>query len=1130
MTRRDPASERQVQAAAPSDSVWLSANAGSGKTKVLTDRVARLLLAGTEPQKVLCLTYTKAAATEMQNRLLKRLGAWAMLGNAELRQQLTDLGEDGVITDAHLAQARRLFAKAIETPGGLKIQTIHSFCAALLRRFPLESGVPHGFAEIDDRSAAVLRADILEELVQGPDAPLFDAVARYFSGSDIADLLAEISQHRDCFSADLNLSDMLEAFGLPRDYTPASLPQIAFDGSEADLVQSVAPVLMGQSKTMQDLARNLQAVDWTAPDAGTFDTLFNLFLYKDGGLPRAEAKTASIPTKKAVEALGEDLTEAFHAFMERIARARGAQLGFAAAQRSFALHQFARSYLPRLAARKAARGWLDFDDLIERAAALLSNPSVAQWVLFRIDGGIDHILVDEAQDTSPGQWTVIERLTDEFTAGEGARGERRTIFVVGDRKQSIYSFQGADLLRFEAMQRLFSEKFAAVERPLLGADLLHSFRSSYAILRLTDLTFSALENDGLGGAPEHLAFHDRLPGRVDLWPPVPKSEKPAETDWENPIDLRSEHEERVVLARKIAAEIRAMIDSGTQIPLQTGQRPVHEGDFLILVQRRGPLFAEIIRACKAAGLTIAGADRLKLGAELAVKDIRAVLTFLATPEDDLALAEALRSPLFGWTEAELYRLAQPRKGYLWQALRENDAIHPGTLEILQDLRDRSDFLRPFDLIERLLNNHRGRDRLIARLGREAEDGIDELVTQALSYEQTEVPSLTGFLVWLAADDVEVKRQLEGGGRAIRVMTVHGAKGLEAPIVILPDTAKGRGPRSHEIYPIAPGMAGWHSSAALAPETLRGVQELEAQRLREEKMRLLYVALTRAEKWLIVAAAGETGSGEDSWYALIEEGMKKAGTETVHAQSAAVQELGPVQRFSHGSWPEAGAAAVEDAPEPAPPLPDWLDRHAPRPAPPLAPLSPSDLGGPKALPGEENTLDQDAAKRRGRLLHSLLEHLPSWPRATWPDLARELLSGGEDRATSDEIETFLADAVRILTLPEMADYLGPDALAEVEITAPIAELDGRQIHGIIDRLVITPNRIRVLDYKSNAVVPATAQEVPPGIVRQMAAYRAALQQIYPQHAIDCCLLWTATGQITRLTDTQLDAALRSATPS
>jgi ATP-dependent helicase/nuclease subunit A len=326
------------------------------------------------------------------------------------------------------------------------------------------------------------------------------------------------------------------------------------------------------------------------------------------------------------------------------------------------------------------------------------------------------------------------------------------------------------------------------------------------------------------------------------------------------------------------------------------------------------------------------------------------------------------------------------------------------------------------------------------------------------------------------------------------------------------------------------MAGWHSSAALAPETLRGVQELEAQRLREEKMRLLYVALTRAEKWLIVAAAGETGSGEDSWYALIEEGMKKAGTETVQAQSAAVQELGPVQRFSHGSWPEAGAAAVEDAPEPAPPLPDWLDRHAPRPAPPLAPLSPSDLGGPKALPGEENTLDQDAAKRRGRLLHSLLEHLPSWPRATWPDLARELLSGGEDRATSDEIETFLADAVRILTLPEMADYLGPDALAEVEITAPIAELDGRQIHGIIDRLVITPDRIRVLDYKSNAVVPATAQEVPLGIVRQMAAYRAALRQIYPQHAIDCCLLWTATGQMTRLTDTQLDAALRSATPS
>lgn len=1107
------ATERQIRAADPAASTWLSANAGSGKTKVLTDRVARLLLNGTEPQKVLCLTYTKAAANEMQNRLLKRLGAWAMLPEGELRAELTRLGEPGEIGADRLAQARRLFAQAIETPGGLKIQTIHSFCGALLRRFPLEAGVPHGFSELDDRSAAEIRADIVEEIAAGPERAVLDDLALFHGGDDLTTLIASVTRHADAFTRAPTREDILHALGLPP-MVAADVPGMVFDGAEKALFDQVIPVLKGQAKTMQALAATLAAVK---PGAEGLAALQEALLYKG----KAEAKTPSIPTKVAVRELGEDLTEEFHAFMERVAESRAAQFGLAVADRTLALARFAAVFLPRYRARKTAGGWLDFDDLIERAGALLSSPSVAQWVLFRLDGGIDHILVDEAQDTSPGQWQVIERLADEFTAGEGARAETRTIFVVGDRKQSIYSFQGADLQRFEAMRAHFSDKFAAIDRPLRSAELQHSFRSSVAVLRLVDLTFAGGASVGLGGAPEHVAFFDALPGRVDLWPAVPPADAPGEDDWEDPVDLPGAEDAHVVLARTIAAEIRAMIRAGTRIPDGAGARAMHEGDVLILVQRRSALFGEIIRACKAAGLAVAGADRLKLGAELAVKDLCAVLAFLATPEDDLSLACALRSPLFGWTEEELYALAQPRKSYLWAALRASG--REDTLAVLQDLLDLTDFLRPYDLVERLLNRHGARERLIARLGPEAEDGIDELIAQSLAYEATEIPSLTGFLGWLGADEIEVKRQMEAEGRAIRVMSVHGAKGLEAPIVILPDTAKPGPPRSGEAYRTGDTVL-WKGGPG-TPPALRALMDAETARAREEKMRLLYVALTRAETWLIVAAAGEVGAGEDSWYSLIAEGMERAGAVEALPLSGEAQALGPLRRHAHGDWPAPGA--TEDAATTAAlVLPDWALTRAVHPDRPAGALSPSDLGGAKALPGETEFADDEASKRRGRQLHLLLEHLPDAEPDDWPRLATELLRTGPDRATEAETITLLDTARRALEVAQSEGFLTPDTLAEVEVTAELAELGGRRIHGTIDRLRVRPGLVRVLDYKSNVVVPRDANAVPLGLVRQMAAYRAALRQIHPGDAIECLLLWTATGTLMWLDDAQMDDALRT----
>ena len=1106
---RDEASERQAQAADPAASTWLSANAGSGKTRVLTDRVARLLLGGVDPQRILCLTYTKAAASEMQNRLFKRLGAWAMLEETALRTALTDLGVEGGVDADTLAQARRLFARAIETPGGLRIQTIHSFCASLLRRFPLEAGVAPQFAELDDRAAKLMRDEIVEEMAESLAPEAIATLARHVTDEDFSDLAAEIARSRGALAQPLTLASAQQMFGLPPGYTAADLIGDVFLGGEDDWLPRLGNALAAGSANDAKAAEKIANLSLTLPDIGTIVALEGVLLTGSGAADPFTAKLNTFPTKATRAALGP-LAAPLDALMLRIEAARPRRIALQAAEKTAALHGFAAYFLPEYAARKAARGWLDFDDLIGKARALLTDPGVAQWVLFRLDGGIDHILVDEAQDTSPEQWRVIELLAQEFTAGRGARDTERTIFVVGDKKQSIYSFQGADLQAFDAMKAHFRGRLAEVDTHLADLTLEYSFRSSPAILRLVDLTFDERVGRDLGGEVKHIAFKSDMPGRVDLWPAIDPVKDPEPEHWYDPTDLISDEHHAAQLARRIAASIRQMIVTGVQIPTDAGPRPMTAGDVLILVQRRSTLFSEIIRACKSAGLPIAGADRLKLGAELAVRDLAALLAFLATPEDDLSLAAALRSPLFGWTEGQLYTLAQGRPGYLWAALRDAETSHPDTMAILYDLRDQADFLRPFDLIERMLTRHDGRRRLLARLGDEAEDGIDELLSQALAYERTDVPSLTGFLGWLDADDVSIKRQMGEAGGRIRVMTVHGAKGLEAPIVILPETQDRKPPAGTAIVTLPGDRAAWRMAAADSPQALANALAERQTRAAAESLRLLYVAMTRAQSWLIVAAAGETRS-DTCWYRIVLAGMTQAG--------ALPQPDGSL-RLAHGDWPPDAARAIEAANAPATALPDWASQPAAEAARRLV-LSPSDLGGAKVMPGDSDPAQEVAAKLRGTQLHLLLEHLPGHAPENWEGIAQALLA---ESAITDplSIAQRLAEARVVLTDPALEPLFRADALAEVAVTG---DLSGQRISGTIDRLLVAPDYILAIDYKSNRAIPERPEDVPEGLLRQMGAYHAILSQIYPHRRVEVAILWTGAPRLMQLPRALIMAALQ-----
>ena len=1120
----DEATLAQVRAADPGRSTWLTANAGSGKTRVLTDRVARLLLAGTAPEKILCLTYTKAAATEMQNRLLARLGKWAMLPEADLRAELARLGE-GADAAPDLRAARRLFARAIETPGGLKVQTIHSFCAGVLRRFPIEAGVPHGFTELDDRSAALIRSEIIEDMAR-ENAPQLDDLLALHSGENLDAFLSGLRG----FEAPADRDVLWQASGLgPDDSRDALIAQTFAEG--ARVIPALIPHLLKSGVTDQRAAAKLAPGNWLQPGPAELTILEDVLLTGAGAKVPFGAKYDSFPAKAVRQGPAAALIDDLAILMERVESARPRRVALSHAEKTLALHRFAHAFLNRYRAEKAAHGWLDFDDLIDRTARLLSENSMAQWVLFRLDGGIDHILVDEAQDTSPAQWQVIERLTDEFTAGHGSREGGRSLFVVGDPKQSIYSFQGADIAVFEARRTGFAEAFAAIQNPMQVLELRHSFRSSTAILSLVDQVFAGDAARGLGDPPQHRAFRSAMPGRVDLWPAIPKPDKPEPGDWTDPVDLPAENSETTQLARAIADAIADMLGKPIFDAKSGAVRRIRAGDVLILVQRRSDLFAEIIAALKSANLPVAGADRLKLAGEMAVRDIRALLSVLATPEDDLSLASVLRSPLFGLTEEQLYRLATGRKRgeYLWRRLR--DSGHRAAVDLLSDLMGQTGFMRPYDLIQRLLIRHGGRERLIARLGAEAQDGIDELLSQALSYEGSETPSLTGFLVWLAGDDVEVRRQPGSAGAdgegLIRVMTVHGSKGLESPIVIMPDSAKRRAPREGQVLVDPDGRALWRGRKGERPDAVEDLAAHLTERQLQERKRLLYVGLTRAESWLIVAAAGETGTDEDSWHAMVEAGF---GRSDLTEDRLPAPWGGEIRRLRFGDWPQTAPDALRVAAAPVA-EPDWL-RAAPPPMPAKRrPVAATSLGGAKVIAGGDG--DAEAAMLFGTRLHLLLEHLPGRDAADWPAIARDVLTDAEGGLPEPAALVGLLDeAQAVLSAPDLAEVFalpeGAEVMAELALAAPLPGVG--TVWGKIDRLVITKDRVLAVDYKSNRDVPSRPEAVPLGILRQMAAYHAALAAIWPDRAVETAVLWTATRSLMPLPDALISRVLAGLDPA
>ena len=1098
------ATAQQRQAADPKKSVWVGASAGTGKTKVLSDRVLRLLLSGVNPSKILCLTYTKAAAVEMSSRVAERLAKWAVISEDELEKELLSLfGQLPAehTKSSHLkSRARQLFATLLDVPGGIKIQTIHSFCQEILKRFPLEAGISPYFDIMDDRNAVEAINEVKSKLFQTaglhPDNELalaIDYLTFNVNESGFSDIINSIINNRGKINRAIAkhggkenlIFSVSQKLNIPDNLTEEQVITDFFDNMPIDDLRRLASSGMDSLYSWID-GQNFGSLD--------YDTYSHLFLTSKNEI-RSPSKLAFLKKDPTLKQIFDD--EA-NRCLDLFQKLKSLKIYLS----TKAVLQIASALLDGYNEFKQKHARLDYDDMILLTRNLLENKDAARWVLFKLDGGIDNILIDEAQDTSPDQWAIVQSISDEFFAGLGSSENTRTIFAVGDRKQSIYSFQGADPDKFDEMR----DHFSALAPDFEKINLEISFRSAPAILEAVNQLFDNEQiSKGVASDGEnihHRAFREGESGEVEFWEMIEPDETRQDDKWHLPDHRIHTVSTSSQMAKMIASKIHSMV-AGGEI-LKSKNRPLQYGDFLVLVRSRDSFCEELIRECKNLNINVSGIDRIHLMEQIAVQDMISLGKFLLLPDDDLSLAELLKSPLFGLNDDDLFKLCYHRKGTLWNSLLTSPEFSD-IAEQLKQLFNCVDYMRPFELYNFVLGKMDGRKKYYQRMGPEAEDGLDEFINLSLSFEADHIPTLQNFIEWILADDVEIKREMESGkNNMVRLMTVHGSKGLQAPIVILPDTTR---------VPNCNREAGilWDNDIFLYPTQASDFNDYcdklnEKQKIKmlEEYRRLMYVAVTRAEDRMIFCGfRKKVKAPETSWYSMFKNSFTKIASldEKNNVWTYRNDQLINIEKAKQHS-----AATFDDT------LPEFLLTPAETEKPLSKPLSPSK---PEDEPAPLSPLvvnNDSVLYKRGSLIHKLLQFLPDIPPEQHSEIIRNFLKNKAPELSKQNREKICDEISALLNNPDFNSVFGPNSKAEVPI---MGEVGGKIISGQIDRLVIEQNQIIVVDYKTNRNPAHTIDEVPDVYRSQLGAYKALLQKIYPQKNIKTFILWTNNANMMQI---------------
>lgn len=1140
LTPLEQATHAQRMAADPSGTRLAAANAGSGKTRVLVSRVSRILLRGADAADILCLTYTKAAAAEMQERLFSTLGSWSVMRDDQLREELTELfghPPEAENPPVALNTARELFAKALETPEGLKVQTIHAFCERILSRFPIEAGILPGFEPLDDVDILEIRAkveqQILREAMDAPEGDLATALRHLTLAKADASLeslyawMAHSPQQVTAWAAK-GTDALAEHLDLGTFRDPAKIAQDFWFGIDPDELTHVIGEL-ASSMGARDRKRGVALKQSLSIDSylERFQACHAVWLTQKNVITsQLVAKSTPLRARAFLE------TEA-ERYLETSQRLRAVDIF----RLTKSVQDIAGRYVELYREMKHRARGLDYSDQILFVRRLLQMSEAAEWVRYKLDGGISHILLDEAQDTAPEQWEIINILAEPFFQPhpDDDPNKPRTLFAVGDEKQSIYGFQGAKPEQF------LTEIQRRSEHATTDIRMRMSFRSTQEVLDVVDsflvetggmqAMFDAEEFPPASDKIRHIA-HREDTGIVELWPITPPPEKPEEREpWDTtPVDSTGQGHQVEVLAKTIAGQVKSWIDEKAPIFDRelNKTRPTKPQDVLILVRRRGDLFDALIRQLKRHEIPIAGADRLTLSNAIIVKDLLSLSRFCLLPSDDLSLAKVLKSPIIGYDDEQLMQVAIGRKGTLFAALKEHDKA---AATVLTSALKASQNLTPFDFYARFLDvEYKGvsmRKRFYQRLSLEARDALEAFLDQALAHQSRMAPNLQTFLKAFSEGDVQIKRELDGNISEVRVMTVHGAKGLEAPIVILPDTTSVPTERDI-ILPDGEGGYVWKpASGDTVPFVDKAKMEAEA-RTSQEQLRLLYVAMTRAESRLIICGphvgGATTKPKSGCWYDWMSRAMEALGAET--AQRELNGEMTDI--LVYGGAAEAFTEEVVPREETRTPLPDWIHTHA-APEGRGQRVTPSHLLSDPPLemavrsPGEAR---EASTFLRGNLTHKLLEVLPEFPVDRRRDVAKTIVSGHAN--LPDGLgETVIEEVFAVLDNPDFAEIFAAGSRAEVSLAGSASGLpDHLYLNAQIDRLRVTETEVFIVDYKSNRPPPSDPANVSDLYLGQMAAYRELAREIYPNRDVRCALLWTDGPSLMELPKPLLDESLKT----
>ncbi|MEI8320970.1 MAG: double-strand break repair helicase AddA [Alphaproteobacteria bacterium] len=1064
-------STSQTKAVDPQLSCWVEASAGTGKTKVLVDRVLSLLLHGAPAKKILCLTFTKAAAAEMSERIQQKLAFWSRCESYELRKDLAALLGTNP-EETHLKLSRSLFAQLIKGEN-IKIQTVHAFCQFLLKTFPLEIGLMPHFQIMDDSYTQKVKKEVFHQILKQTSEQDMDLISTYVSLTTLEDIFLQ-SKEQDVlkFLLSENLSrlqeNLVKLLGVnlakaEQDLKKEFLNQHLLEKIPSDLG---APDIL--NKSVEEKLK-----DWNA---------YEVFFLTEKRTVRQKLRGKDFKEQfqDYAPALA-DHADHLYDFVQTLKRQTVANL-------TICFYQLGKTYAHLYATFKEKNSKVDYDDLIDKSIHLLKEGTNKPWIFYKLDGGIDHVLIDEAQDTSHAQWTFIKHLVEEFFSPHSEASHHRTLFVVGDSKQSIYSFQGASPLTFQQMKELFGDLVQKAGRKWEVVDLSTSYRSTEAILKFVDTVFTGTPL--LQKYKEHILHREGHGGRVEVWPLlVGDDNQNAHDPWNIPSPTKLPETARYKMANSIAITIGQWLADKKW--LHSRNRPIEPQDIMILVRHRDSFLHDLVRALKHNNIPVSGVDRMVLKDEIAIQDLLALGDFCLLPTDDLTLATVLKGPFFNWTEEQLFDLASNREdSCLWEALQSNELLK-ATYDHLSEIKTLAKSHGPAIFYGTILSYFKGRQKLTSQLGADVEDALEEFLNLCFHFESQQGMSLQKFQFWMQQNDAEIKRSLQkNSSNQVRLMTIHGSKGLQAPIVFLPDTTQL--PTNSSRFYWTQGSSSlplWVPKSELKSGVESYVQEVDAL---DEYYRLLYVAMTRAEDELYVGGwAPKRNLDEKSWYTLLAKSIEIFGAPAPTGWSyETLDTLNIRKKLVEKKESDQLELTL---------VPEWV--HAA-----FSYEEPKKIT-PSTDTTKESTPSSSYAQEKGTLVHQILQWIFKAPKADQQNLITEYLDK-IDWPTKEKKD--LENSIhQLLSNKDWDRYINADSLKEVPIEG---WKQGQKIRGIIDVLTIHEDtkQIFIVDYKTGRFLENYARTPPPEYTEQLALYESVLQDIYPDYIIKKILLWTEPG--------------------